>query len=837
MIALGGIGTLAAVCIVFVYLLWVALPLFRTSRLYEPSKIAIPQGSSPAHIAVDEYQLIGWICRPGESLAAFSVASGQALGVWDPVPGRHVTAMAFSKGGSEAVLGLDNGALVIADFGFQTEFAADTNAPAAAQSLKSGETVAADGRVWMRLPTGQLRSQTPMLVVGEPLAEESVSPVRLVDRTESAGGEFTASYHENGDVFVSRLTRRKNMLTGKATVMRRATRVPMEPRPSGAPPVFLGLSDLADTLTLVYRDGLLRRYDLRDFEKPTLVEEISVLEDSFLRITCCKYLLGRCTLLVGDSSGRVRAWFPVNVARDGGDTRTRTRLVAAQTFSGYGGGAVTAIASSQRTRIFACGYADGDIRLFHATSGKELGQTRAAGVDGAIDSLLIAPKDNGLIALSGGWLARWRMDPRHPEATLKALFRPVWYEGTEKPAHVWQSSAGTDDFEPKFGLMPLVFGTLKATVFSMLFGAPIALLAAIFTSQFLLPEMRSVVKPLIEMMASLPSVVLGFFAALVLAPLVEGALPAILGTFVFVPAMFLAGAYLWQLAPTSGMPHRDHWRLLLIFMAVPVGLFLAFVSGPAIERICFAGDIKRWLDGQVGDAVGGWAALLYPLAVLLSAGVCVAKVNPWLRRISRSWSVARCAAVDALKFALTAAMTFPITLGLSHLLAGLGWDPRGTLVGTYVQRNALVVGFVMGFAVIPIIYTLADDAMAAVPDHLRLASLAAGATRWQTAVRIVIPTALSGLFSAVMVGLGRAVGETMIVLMAAGNTPLMDWNPFNGFRTLSANIAVELPEAVRNSTHYRVLFLAALVLFLMTFILNTAAEAVRLRARRRGVEL
>jgi phosphate transport system permease protein len=96
---------------------------------------------------------------------------------------------------------------------------------------------------------------------------------------------------------------------------------------------------------------------------------------------------------------------------------------------------------------------------------------------------------------------------------------------------------------------------------------------------------------------------------------------------------------------------------------------------------------------------------------------------------------------------------------------------------------------------------------------------------------------MSGIFSAVMIGFGRAVGETMIVLMAAGNTPVMDWNVFNGFRTLSANIAVELPEAVQGSTHYRMLFLAALVLFAMTFALNTAAEAVRLRYRKRRVQL
>jgi phosphate transport system permease protein len=102
---------------------------------------------------------------------------------------------------------------------------------------------------------------------------------------------------------------------------------------------------------------------------------------------------------------------------------------------------------------------------------------------------------------------------------------------------------------------------------------------------------------------------------------------------------------------------------------------------------------------------------------------------------------------------------------------------------------------------------------------------------------VIVPTAASGLFSACMIGLGRAVGETMIVLMAAGNTAIIDWNPFNGFRTLSANIAVEMPEAVKGSTHYRLLFLAGLVLFAMTFVVNTIAEAVRIRFRRRAFQL
>ena len=133
--------------------------------------------------------------------------------------------------------------------------------------------------------------------------------------------------------------------------------------------------------------------------------------------------------------------------------------------------------------------------------------------------------------------------------------------------------------------------------------------------------------------------------------------------------------------------------------------------------------------------------------------------------------------------------------------------------------------------------TLAEDALSGVPSQLREGSLGAGATPWQTAVRIIIPTAMSGIFGAIMVGLGRAVGETMIVLMATGNTPVMDWNPFNGLRTLSANIAVEIPEAPHGATLYRALFLAALILFVFTFLINTVAELVRQRLRKRYSEL
>jgi phosphate transport system permease protein len=142
-----------------------------------------------------------------------------------------------------------------------------------------------------------------------------------------------------------------------------------------------------------------------------------------------------------------------------------------------------------------------------------------------------------------------------------------------------------------------------------------------------------------------------------------------------------------------------------------------------------------------------------------------------------------------------------------------------------------VVGVAMGLAVIPTIFSIAEDAIYSVPRHLIQGSLALGATPWQTLTRVVLLTASPGIFSAAMIGMGRAVGETMIVLMSTGNTPVMDFSVFQGMRTFAANIAVELPESAVDSTHFRVLFLAALVLFALTFTVNTAAEVVRQRLR------
>jgi phosphate transport system permease protein len=221
---------------------------------------------------------------------------------------------------------------------------------------------------------------------------------------------------------------------------------------------------------------------------------------------------------------------------------------------------------------------------------------------------------------------------------------------------------------PRFGIWPLFLGTLKVTIIALLFAAPISILAAIYTAMFAKPRVREIIKPVIELLAGFPSVVIGFFALMVLATVFQ------------------------------------------------------------------------------------------------------------------------------------------------------------TIFGYASRLNAFVGGIAMGLAAIPIIYTLTEDALTAVPKTYTEASLGLGASRRQTAFYVVLPAAVPGIFAAVILGIGRIFGETMIALMATGNAAMISMNPFDSVRTLSATIGAEMAEVVFGDTHYSVLFLIGSLLFIFTFALNALAE-------------
>ena len=477
-------------------------------------------------------------------------------------------------------------------------------------------------------------------------------------------------------------------------------------------------------------------------EEPRLTHVVSVAKEP---ITALEYLIGGLSIVVGTQSGGVTSWF-LATNEAGEEAMFRAHVYEGQ------GSSVVAFAASPRDRTFAAAGADGSLTLRHQTSERTL--AHLPGALPAPGDLVIAPKADAVYSIRADGFAPFALDNPHPEISWGSLFGKTWYEGYVEPEYVWQSSSGSDDFEPKLSLMPLVFGTVKGTLYALMFAVPIAVLAALYTSQFMHPSLKAKIKPTVEIMAALPSVVIGFIAGLYLASVVEKNLVAVFLMMALMPLFGTSGVLLWRFLPDSVSTRLKAGTE--VFLILPLLL------------------IAGWVSVQIAPGVEAW----------------------WLGGDARSWLQA--------------------TWGL-----------------TYDQRNCLVVGIAMGFAVIPIIFTIAEDAFTSVPSSLTAASLALGASRWQTALRVVLPTGSPGVFSAIMIGFGRAVGETMIVLMATGNTPVMDWSIFNGIRTLSANIAVEIPEAPHGGTLYRTLFLAAALLFVITFVINTIAEVIRQRLRDR----
>ena len=262
----------------------------------------------------------------------------------------------------------------------------------------------------------------------------------------------------------------------------------------------------------------------------------------------------------------------------------------------------------------------------------------------------------------------------HKEVTLHTLFLPQNYGSAEAPLpYVWQPVSEV----PKYSLMPLLFGTLKVTLVAMLFAVPLSILAAIYSAEFAPFWLREVIKPVVELLAGIPSVVLGFFALIVLA---------------------------------------------------------------------------SWLQDR---------------------------------------------------------------FGLDYRL------------------NAINAGVALGLAIIPIIYTVSEDALTSVPRSYREASLALGVSPWKTATSVVLPAAIPGIFAALVLGFGRAMGETMIVLMASGNAAVTSFKFTDSVRTVSATVAAELGEVVFNSPHYYVLFFLGTLLFVTTFLLNMMGEYLVGQLKRR----
>ncbi|WP_439860449.1 ABC transporter permease subunit [Pseudomonas sp. MBLB4136] len=718
-VSIGGLAVLGAITLIFFYLAHVVLPIFSGAELeaqpaQQPAWLA--ERGDALLLAVEEQNKVAMRLDRAGQVQFFATKDGAALSSVElPLPaGVDIVSLGEDQPGSRRVaLGLSNGQVLV---------------------FKQNYRVTYPDNVKTITPTLEYPfGEAPISLDPQGRALEHVA-------ISQNGDTLLLSASTGAELHVLSMSREENDFTGEVTQEERRIELPQI-----AEPISELLIDPRHQWLYVFNGRATA--DVFDLRSKSLNGRYKLLEGD-ARVSVVSPLLGGISLLVGDSKGGIRQWFMVR-DEDGQSALTRIRDFK------LGDSAITQFLPEERRKGFIALDADGKLGIFHSTAHRTLLVEQVA--EGPAIATL-SPRASRVLVESNGQIQPFVVDNPHPEVSWSSLWGKVWYESYDEPKYVWQSTSANGDFEPKMSLSPLTFGTLKAAFYAMLLAAPLAICAAIYTAYFMAPALRGKVKPVIELMEALPTVILGFFAGLFLAPYVEGHLPGIFSLLLLTPLGILLAAYAW-----SRLPERirllvpDGWEAaLLIPVILLVAAFSLSMSGH-LENWFFGGDMRLWLSNDLG----------------------------------------------------------------------IPFD----------QRNALVVGLAMGFAVIPNIYSIAEDAVFSVPKSLTFGSLALGATPWQTLTRVVILTASPGIFSALMIGMGRAVGETMIVLMATGNTPIMEMNIFEGLRTLAANVAVEMPESEVGSTHYRVLFLAALVLLSFTFVMNTLAEVIRTRLRKKYASL
>lgn len=721
----GGLSVIIAISLIFFYLASVVVPIFSPAHMDELQKVSLPKngGGATVHLTTEEQAEIGVRMADRGSVSFFDLRDGRLMAEEKVSLPEGVEIRSFAAGdpAQQAVAyGLSDGRMLILEQDFKVSFRQDP---------KDSEK--------------DIRTITPSIaypVGSEPLQVDAAGKgLKRLAMQHSAENTTAIALTEDKRLVLAAFESTSNMITGETTTERFGIELP--PVSGEISQILLEVKQR--DLYVVHGGRHVSHYDVMDKRNPRLVQTVALVPEGE-RITAATILSGGFSLIVGTDKGSVSQWFQV---RDDANNYHLTHIRSFKPMAGQ----VTTIAPEHFRKGFIVGDNGGNIGIYYATSNRLI-LKRSTGKE-PVRVVGFAPRANVILAESGGEsIQTARVDNEYPEISFSALWQKVWYESYQEPEYNWQSSAATSDFEPKFSVAPLTFGTLKAAFYAMLVAVPLAVLGAIFAAYFMSPKMRSVVKPSIEIMEALPTVILGFLAGLWLAPWVDNNLAGTLAALFLLPFSFVITSYLWSLLPNRLRARIGAgWEAAVLAPVIIVVFWFAIQIGHPIEAAFFGGNMPHWLSNE------------------------------------------------------------------------LGW--------TYEQRNSLVVGIAMGFAVIPTIFSIAEDAVFSVPKHLTSGSLALGATPWQTLFNVVLLTASPGIFSAIMVGMGRAVGETMIVLMATGNTAVMDLSIFTGFRTLSANIGVEMPEAAVGTTHYRLLFFSALVLFLFTFVVNTVAELVRQRLR------
>ncbi|MBB5021063.1 ABC transporter permease subunit [Desulfurispira natronophila] len=722
-VGLGGYSVIGALALIFIFLFIEVAPLLRSADISHKVSYDVPGAGEDMTLvsAVERHREVGVRMSASGRVVFFDPDSGEIKSEHFLNIDSNRTVTSFNRAEERTGLvayGLDNGTAIVVRHDYDITYPDDQRLVTPKLDFSLGE---------------------------EPVTVDSNGEaLEVLAIQEGSRGTAIAGYTADGRLLLVIYSTRTNFMTGEVSVNRNAYEV----EAPGAAVTGILIDNSMQRMYVGDEEGYVHYYDISVPSQASLQDSTRVTTDGNY-VSSMAFLLGTVSIIVGGSDGSVSQWFLVR------DEENKRNLTKIRSFEPHGA-AVNLITAEHARKGFATADVDGTMKLHYATSERTLLTKQISDVP--LTAIGMSPRNDSFIAVdSANQLHYYDLRNPHPQVSLRALWGKIWYEGRGEDSYTWQSSSATDEFESKFSLVPMTVGTIKAAFYAMLFAVPLAIMGAIYTAYFMSPRMRALVKPLLEIMEALPTVILGFLAGLWLAPFIENNLPSVFSILIVMPLAMLAFAFFWSwIRPRVSHIIPDGWEgALLIPVAIAAGWACVSIS-PFIEIWFFDGSMRQWLTDT-------------------------------------------------------------------------GY--------TYDQRNALVVGIAMGFAVIPTIFSIAEDAIFTVPKHLTQGSLALGATPWQTMTKVVLLTASPGIFSAIMIGLGRAVGETMIVLMATGNSPVINFNIFEGMRTLSANIAVEMGETAVGSTHYRILYLSGLVLFALTFFVNTIAELVRQNLRRRYASL
>ncbi|MDZ4288284.1 MAG: hypothetical protein U0984_10010, partial [Prosthecobacter sp.] len=623
-IVFGGIGIIVAVLGIFAFILLEIVPLFQSARVEQKVSVALsaPQG---ALTGLDEWSELPFYFDGGAEVVFQPAKGGPAIKVPTGLSAEtKITASDYDALRKRILIGTDDGRVGFLGIHYQPQY-----------DVSGIRTV---------MPSVTAEALQPLREVA------AAAPIRTVAYADAGDRKLFAAIQEidgRRTITTMSLRQKKSLMgKGKIGVDRRDDLTALL---QGLTPVRLLIGGTADSLVMLTDHGEALYFylgaagwELRQRFTPFPEGGMNGID----------FLFGDVSLVSYGRTGKVR--IHSLFVPEGGATRLFGLTKEFQPIHGP----INYYQASQRNKSFLVGN-EREAALCYATTASV--RSSLALPFEAVSVAMDAKAEHIGLLDKKGLMHLYVVDDPHPEAGWRAFFGKVWYEGFAKPKYEWQSTGGTDDFEPKLSLVPLIVGSLKGTLYAMIFAVPIALLAAIYTAQFLSPRMKRIVKPAMEIMASLPSVVLGFLAALWLAPLIETRVPSVLLVIVAIPISAILLGWIWGRVPIALRNRLPKGSEYLLIAPLMIALAVAgWKLGPELERLCFVATMP---DGhQIADFRLWWP----------------------------------------------------------HF-TGMPFD----------QRNCLVVGFMMGFAVIPVIFTIAEDALSNVPPSLTSASEALGASRWQ----------------------------------------------------------------------------------------------------------